>query len=96
MGAGAYHYLSKKDKNRAQLEFLRKKVLGSNTLQDSPQISLDSMPLAKEELIARTGDKNPTLMLGNSEAPETLHPVDTNPDERILEEVVAKKKDAIF
>ena len=92
-GAGTYHYLSKKDKNKAKIEFLRKKVLGSNTLQDTPQISLDSLPAVKEELIARTGDKNPTLLIAQS---ETLRPKADTPDERILEEVVAAKKDALF
>lgn len=92
-GAGAYHYLTKKDKNKAKIEYLRKKVLGSNTLQETPQISLDSLPVKKEELIARTGDKNPTLLLEHT---ETLTPVDKNPDERVLEEVVAKKRDALF
>ena len=92
-GAGTYHYLSKKDKNKAKIEFLKKKVLGSNTLQDTPQISLDSLPAVKEELIARTGDKNPTLMLAKS---ETLLPEADIPDERVLEEVIAKKRDALF
>ena len=82
---GAYSLLRKGDKNEKRLKHLKDMQLGSNVLQDAPQLSVLDLPVKAEDIL-----DVPALTAGK-EAVLDVKPVD---EANIIQEV--KKKDALF
>lgn len=58
LGLLAFNYLRKRDKDTQTLEFIRKKSLGHNVMQTTPEIGLEQFGIPVDQIIARPGDKN--------------------------------------
>ena len=72
LGLLAFNYLRKRDKDTQTLEFIRKKSLGHNVMQTTPEIGLEQFGIPVDQIVARPGDKNqPGYNLIN-EAPATV------------------------
>lgn len=107
LGLGSYGILSDRDKNKATLKYLKKIQLGSNTLQDTPQLSVLDLPVSPDKILAVPGDKKQQTLIKAEISPTDDGVIDVVPIENsgILEELKAasdseiesrKKKDALF
>lgn len=98
LGLGAFHLLRKKDDNLAKIKYLQKTQLGSNVLQDTPQISVLDLPATPNEILVVPGDKKQQTLLESkpeTKAKEAVALLDNN---ELFQEINPKKeeKDAIF
>lgn len=107
----AFNYLRNHDTDAKVLDFVRKKSLGHNVMQTTPEIGLEQFGIPTDQIIARPGDKKePVYIDANGEdAPKTelekrlLGYSNNDPDLKSeLEELVVKgsgkdnKADALF
>ena len=101
LGLGTYGILSAKDENKNLLKYLEKVQLGSNVLQDTPQLSVLDLPADPGQILAVPGDKKKeTLLPTAATAANPSEIIDVEPIDAadIITEVKAdnKKKDALF
>lgn len=105
-GLLAYRKLSDSDKYKNRLKYMRDHILGSNTLQESPRISLAKFTQEGEGMVARPGDKT-AVLITESKPAKSIEAVLVDDSEGLkertgLEEVTStklapsKKSDALF
>lgn len=92
LGIGAFAMFRNSDKNQKVIKYLTKNQLGSNVLQDTPQISVLDLPADPGEILAVPGDKRQIAMLEDKKPKALIE------DATLFAEVNPKnkKKDAIF
>ena len=55
LGGAAYNVLKDNDENIAKIKYLKRRQLGSNTGQSTPQISVLDLPVRTENILATPG-----------------------------------------
>jgi hypothetical protein len=96
-GILAYNKLSDSDKYKNRLKYMRDHILGANTLQESPRISLAKYKT--DAMVARPGDSTPVVI---EETSSSVSDADKLRERTGLEEVTdtdvapTKKSDALF
>lgn len=106
-GVMFYNKLTDSDKYKNRLHYLRDHILGSNTLQDAPRISLAKFTKDNAGMTARPGDKVATLIEEEIKPVKSLEEVLVDEPKALeqrtgLEEVTTtdlstdKKSDALF
>ena len=107
LAVGAHGLLKSRDKNVAKIDYLIKRQLGSNTLQDTPKIGVVDLPVKPSEILAVPGDYRQETYIDDDddddktkgerkELPEKKAKMLENKE--LFEEVTPKykEKDAIF
>jgi hypothetical protein len=102
----AYSYLRKNDKDTGTLDYIRKKSLGHNVMQNTPELGLEQFGVPVDQIVARPGDKKQPGYIDVSAA-ESAGPIsqkqlldnleELKPEDlkgNVVEE--SKKKDALF
>lgn len=106
----AFKYLRDHDKDTKILEYIKKKSLGHNVMQTTPEIGLEQFGIPVNQIVARPGDKNQPIyelasQLATEEQPaKAAVPIETSVSPEsldMLEEVggdsvETKKSDALF
>jgi hypothetical protein len=110
LAALAYNYLGKHDKDKETLEYLRKKSLGHNVMQHTPEIGLEQFGIPVTDIVARPGDKKQPGYVDVVDAEVKEVPVDELKTAQLLENLEelkpaktegnvseeSKKEDALF
>ena len=99
LGLGTYKFMRAKDPNEKKLSYLKKVQLGSNVLQDTPQLSVLDLPIDPAKVLAVPGDKKQETLIAEETKPVEVAAadiIDVKPieDSGIFQEI--KKKDALF
>ena len=67
IGLLAFNYLRRRDKDSQILDFVRKRSLGHNVMQTTPEIGLEQFGIPVDQIVARPGDKKqPGYVLAES------------------------------
>lgn len=101
----AFSYLRKNDKDTGTLDYIRKKSLGHNVMQNTPELGLEQFGVPVEQIVARPGDKKqpgyvelPAADTAKPSIPALLDSLEELKPEasqgNVAEE--SKKKDALF
>lgn len=110
LAALAYNYLGKHDKDKETLEYLRKKSLGHNVMQHTPEIGLEQFGIPVTDIVARPGDKKQPGYIEVDADEVTAIPVKSPTASQLLENLEelkteetkgnvpeeSKKEDALF
>lgn len=102
LGIGTYKLMTSQDDNKKKIKSLKKIQLGSNVLQDTPQLSVLDLPVKPEQILAIPGDKKKETVIAAvkdkleeiAKGGEDIIDVSPIEDSGILQEI--KKKDALF
>lgn len=96
-GGALYNILKSNDENRAIVKYLKDRQLGSNTLQSTPQLNVEDLPVSAQDILATPGDKNEETAYNDpAEIVQEYSPKQRKNDRTSNNKSKNSKKDAIF